>query len=387
MQYKEAANFGRGYKQYELTNHLGNVLVTISDRKFAVSSTSNSSLIDHYEPVILTAQDYYPFGMISRVALPNNGQTYRFGFNGQEMNNEVKGLGNSYTAMFWEYDSRIGRRWNLDPKPTPGISEYSVFNNNPIRFSDLLGDTSKLGTRLMGALKMVGGLSEMGVGAVGGTATSWTGVGAVAGGAAVLHGADVTSSGFMQMWTGEETPSFTQKGISKGLQAVGVSQSTANNVAGAADMTLSMALSAGTTAATRDATSVQLTIPKIKIPKPRIDVPQVGEEIGLGLSEHLDDFTKAIGVKSYKTFTSGGFKPKEILAAIENTSNKIHFNLQDFTRWKYLKYADNPVDPSPALRNVTNWELYKIYNTPGALERTTFYKYIDGVYTAVPKPF
>ncbi len=33
------------------------------------------------------------------------------------------------------------------------------------------------------------------IGAVGGAVTSWTGVGAVLGGAAVVHGADVTSSG------------------------------------------------------------------------------------------------------------------------------------------------------------------------------------------------
>ena len=100
-------------------------------------------MIDHYDPHIVTAQDYYPFGMLSRVALPNNNKSYQFGFNGQMMNNDVKGgLGNSYTAQFWEYDSRIGRRWNLDPKPIGGISEYSAFGNYPIGLSDPLGDTT-----------------------------------------------------------------------------------------------------------------------------------------------------------------------------------------------------------------------------------------------------
>jgi hypothetical protein len=44
---------------------------------------------------------------------PNN--SYRYGFNGQEKSDDVT-VGNT-TAMYWEYDSRIGRRWNVDPKP------------------------------------------------------------------------------------------------------------------------------------------------------------------------------------------------------------------------------------------------------------------------------
>lgn len=84
---------------------------------------------------------------MSRVALPRGNKSYTFGFNGQMMNNEVKGrLGDSYTAQFWEYDSRIGRGWNWDPKPTVGISPYSAFMNNPIGFTDPLGDTSFVGT-------------------------------------------------------------------------------------------------------------------------------------------------------------------------------------------------------------------------------------------------
>jgi RHS repeat-associated protein len=67
---------------------------------------------------------------------------YRYGFNGQENSNEIAvGL---TTAMYWEYDSRIGRRWNLDPKPTSGLSQYTVFFNNPIWFNDPFGDTTYL---------------------------------------------------------------------------------------------------------------------------------------------------------------------------------------------------------------------------------------------------
>ena len=66
---------------------------------------------------------------------------YRYGFNGQEKSTEINGSENLYTAQFWEYDSRIGRRWNMDPKPSVGISPYAAFANNPIFNTDPLGDT------------------------------------------------------------------------------------------------------------------------------------------------------------------------------------------------------------------------------------------------------
>ncbi len=70
---------------------------------------------------------------------------YFFGFNGQEKDDEVFGsTGTSYTAQFWQYDSRTGRRWNLDPKPDPSVSYYATFVDNPIWFSDPLGDKIKL---------------------------------------------------------------------------------------------------------------------------------------------------------------------------------------------------------------------------------------------------
>jgi hypothetical protein len=67
---------------------------------------------------------------------------YRFGFNGQEKSTEIGA--NTSTAQFWEYDSRIARRWNTDPKPIVGISNYSAFSNNPILHMDALGDSGTL---------------------------------------------------------------------------------------------------------------------------------------------------------------------------------------------------------------------------------------------------
>ncbi|WP_430902488.1 hypothetical protein [Paraflavitalea sp. sgz302552] len=66
------------------------------------------------------------------------GNQFRYGFNGQEKDTELNE--NITTALFWEYDSRTGRRWNLDPKPIESISPYATNNNNPIVSSDPEGD-------------------------------------------------------------------------------------------------------------------------------------------------------------------------------------------------------------------------------------------------------
>jgi len=65
--------------------------------------------------------------------------SYRYSINGQEKEPELNE--NITTALYWEYDSRIGKRWNMDPRPDVSISPYAVFGNNPIGFSDPLGDT------------------------------------------------------------------------------------------------------------------------------------------------------------------------------------------------------------------------------------------------------
>ena len=68
---------------------------------------------------------------------------FRFGFNGQENDNEVKGTGNSYNFNARIYDSRLGRMLSLDPamKKYPSISPYAAFGLNPIMFTDMSGAT------------------------------------------------------------------------------------------------------------------------------------------------------------------------------------------------------------------------------------------------------
>jgi RHS repeat-associated protein len=133
----------RGQKEYELTNHLGNVLVTVTDKKIGVSSASNNSLIDHYEPDIVSAQDYYPFGMLQpgRSYLSSTGDKYRYGFNGKENDNEVKGKGNQQDYGMRIYDPRLGRFLSVDPltKSYPMLTPYQFASNRPIDGTDLDG--------------------------------------------------------------------------------------------------------------------------------------------------------------------------------------------------------------------------------------------------------
>ncbi|MBK7309681.1 MAG: hypothetical protein KBG47_11860 [Bacteroidia bacterium] len=68
------------------------------------------------------------------------GNSYRYSFNGQEKDDEVSGNGNSYTATHWQYDPRLGRRWNTDVVRKPWLSDYCTFSNNPIIMMDPHGD-------------------------------------------------------------------------------------------------------------------------------------------------------------------------------------------------------------------------------------------------------
>lgn len=121
----------RGQRRYELTNHLGNVQALVSDRKIPASSTE-------FTADILNASDYYPFGM----PMPGRqelAQDYAFGFQGMEQDNEIKGLGNSYTTEFRQYDPRVGRWLSVDLITKHFESPYAGFFNNPNEFTDPLG--------------------------------------------------------------------------------------------------------------------------------------------------------------------------------------------------------------------------------------------------------
>ncbi len=76
--------------------------------------------------------------------LPNrhgNTSDYRYGFQGQEMDNEVKGEGNSLNYTFRMHDPRVGRFFAVDPLAGkfPWWSPYQFSGNRTIDMIELEG--------------------------------------------------------------------------------------------------------------------------------------------------------------------------------------------------------------------------------------------------------
>jgi hypothetical protein len=75
------------------------------------------------------------------IAKAFNSNNYRYGFNGFEKDDEIKGAGNHLSFGDYGYDTRLGRRWNIDPKDQEDLSPYAVYNNNPNYFIDPDGES------------------------------------------------------------------------------------------------------------------------------------------------------------------------------------------------------------------------------------------------------
>ena len=90
--------------------------------------------------------NYYPFGMI----MPGrnfSSNDYRYGFNGMEKDDEVKGGGNSLDFGARMYDSRLGKWLSIDPLAAkyPYLSPFNYVANNPIIYIDPDGKVIRLG--------------------------------------------------------------------------------------------------------------------------------------------------------------------------------------------------------------------------------------------------
>jgi RHS repeat-associated protein len=117
-----------GVKQYEMSNHLGNVLTVVSDKPLPIDWDVDGA-VDCYKADIVSVSDYYPFGapMASRTF---SSPSYRYGFNDQEREDELEG---NYAFEYRIHDPRLGRFLSIDPlaKKFPEWSPY-IFSGNRI---------------------------------------------------------------------------------------------------------------------------------------------------------------------------------------------------------------------------------------------------------------
>jgi RHS repeat-associated protein len=118
-------------------HHLGNVRITFSDLKEPVTC---SDLSQGWYATASTINNYYSFGM----PMPDrnsNLDAYRFGFQGQEMDNEIYGDGGLIAFDERGYDSRLARWISIDPlfAKHPYCSPYVFVANNPILNKEIDG--------------------------------------------------------------------------------------------------------------------------------------------------------------------------------------------------------------------------------------------------------
>lgn len=121
---------------YELNDHLGNVTAVVTGRLLPGAGAGSP-----YQAELLSAQGYEVFGSL----MPGrnfSSDSYRFGFNGKENDDEVYGSKGTFQDYgFRMYDTRVARFISVDPIAAqyPWYSPYQFAGNKPIVAVDLDG--------------------------------------------------------------------------------------------------------------------------------------------------------------------------------------------------------------------------------------------------------
>jgi RHS repeat-associated protein len=145
----DSGNFYRGLKRYEIINHIGDVQVVISDKRSLYGDNARASVV--------SATDYYPFGMIMPGRKMGD-DSYRYGFQGMECDDDWEADGNEYTTAFRQYDPRVGRWMSVEPlsRKYPMYSTYASNFNNPVNYFDTNGQCPILWGAIIGGSVSIG---------------------------------------------------------------------------------------------------------------------------------------------------------------------------------------------------------------------------------------
>jgi RHS repeat-associated protein len=129
-----------GKKQYEVSNHLGNVLSVVTDKVLA-KDWNVDNVVDYFRGEIVNASDYTPFG-VQMDGRKFEVEDYRYLYNGMESEGASQGEEYVYTTEFRQYDCRLGRWFSTDNLffIQPYYSTYCAMDNNPIVCNDPSGD-------------------------------------------------------------------------------------------------------------------------------------------------------------------------------------------------------------------------------------------------------
>src|SRR5690554_3277453 len=208
-----------GDKYFEMSNHLGNVLEVVSDRKLPVNDGNGN--IDFFLADVVSYSDYYPYGM----QMPGrNGSTgdYRYGFQGQEKDDEVKGEGNSINYKYRMHDPRIGRFFAVDPLAAkfPHNGPYNFSENRVIDAFELEGletITIEVAVRAIGPFVGASSFAGVGIGKDGLVAYAGYSAGLNFG----LYGGAGIGAGFTMDDIGDFSGSSSEIGVAGGFKVAG----------------------------------------------------------------------------------------------------------------------------------------------------------------------
>ena len=146
-----------GKKNYELTNHLGNVLTVITDNPGMTHTSQYNGMDNNTWATVISATDYYPFGLPMKDRTFSD-DTYRYGFNGKEKDNSISSTA-AYDYGFRIYDPRIAKFLSVDPLTSeyPYFTPYQFAGDQPIMSIDVDGLENQIaidGTLIVGPVDM-----------------------------------------------------------------------------------------------------------------------------------------------------------------------------------------------------------------------------------------
>ena len=374
-----------------------------------------------FNPEIIAYNDYYPFGML----MPNrHGQadSYRYGFNGKEKDDEVKDTGAQYDYGFRIYDPRLGKFLSTDPlfKSYPWYTPYQFAGNKPINSIDLDGleeyhysltiDRENGKTKLefshkVDIVKKVLVIDRQ--------ATQWMDPGdyhyeeVINPVQAVVFNVYDPSYGRNREKRKLLTTDYIQKNVSKiaegakkngnGLSATGEFYAFGNTL-DAYDFSAVLSSKVELSNREKDAVDSDFAMTILaELPIMRMfnSVSVIRKNISLGIAgpgwRKLNNFADDINAPNAMTWRKDGITSgnalnfaDEFLEAIEavvQSNGRIKFDLDDFDIQRALKNKGK--DSYDVIDNVTNWEFNTIMSNPKLKKITDFYETIEGVRTKV----